>query len=57
MVRASEIRLYYVPLALQCVYGCSDETVEKRVEKDGSEISGGGENGDYLTSYMQMIWF
>ena len=29
--------LYYIPLALQCVYGCSDERDENRDGMDGSE--------------------
>ena len=32
-----------MPLALQCIYKCSDEIGENGEEKDGSEISRGGE--------------
>ena len=28
----------YVPLAFQCVYGCSDDRNENEDEKDGSKI-------------------
>ena len=34
-------KVYHVPLALQHVYGCSDEIGENGDEEDGSEISEG----------------
>ena len=33
--------MYHVPLALQCIYGYSDEKGENGDVKEGSEISGG----------------
>ena len=30
--------MYYVPLAVQCIYGCSDEGGEDGNEKKGSEL-------------------
>ena len=35
--------MYHVPLALQCIYECSDEGGENGDGKEGSEISGGRE--------------
>ena len=37
-----ETGVYHVPLALQCIYGRSDEVVENWDGEEGSEISGGG---------------
>ena len=34
-------RLYEVPLALQCVYGCNDERDDDGDGEDRSEVSGG----------------
>ena len=34
--------VYHVPLALQCIYGHSDEGSENGDGEEGSEISGGG---------------
>ena len=34
--------MYHVPLALQCTYGCSDESGENRDGKERSEIPVGG---------------
>ena len=48
--------MYHVPLALQCIYGCSDEGGENGDVEEGSEISGGGKR-DSLSSSMQMTWF
>ena len=41
--QCSETMLYHVPLALQCVYGCSKEGSENGNGEDGCEIFGGGE--------------
>ena len=38
-----EARLCHAPLALYCVYGCSDERSENGAGENGSEVSGGGE--------------
>ena len=46
--------MYDVPLALQCVYVCSDERGEYGDGEGGNENSGGGESGDCQTSCMQM---
>ena len=35
--------MYHVPLALQCIYGWSDEGGEDGDGKEGSEIPGGWE--------------
>ena len=35
--------MYHVPLAVQCIYGCSDEGGEDGDGKEGSEIRGGWE--------------
>ena len=32
--------MYHVPLAVQCIYGCSNEGGEQRDGKEGSEIHG-----------------
>ena len=40
----------------KCIYGCSDGG-EDRDRKEGSEIPGGGENGDHLAFCMKMTWF
>ena len=40
----------YVPLAFQCVYGCSDDRNENEDEKDGSKIFGKG-------GKMGIAWF
>ena len=32
--------MYHVPLAVQCIYGCSDEGGEDGDGKEGSEIYG-----------------
>ena len=45
-------RVYHVPLAVQCTYGFSDEGGEDGDEKEGREIPGGWESGDYLASCM-----
>ena len=34
--------MYHVPLAFQCIYGCSDERGEDGDGKEGSEIPRGG---------------
>ena len=34
--------MYHVPLALQCIYGLSDEEGKDGDVEEGSEISGGG---------------
>ena len=34
--------MYHVPLALHCIYGCSDEGGENEDGEEGSEISGVG---------------
>ena len=50
--------LYYVSLSLQCVYGCIVERGVNWNEENESKISGGGgERGDCLASFMQIIWF
>ena len=36
---------HHVPLALQCLYGCSDEGGEIGDGEERSEISGGGKRG------------
>ena len=41
-----ETRLSYVPLDLQCIYGCSDDGGENRDGEDGNEISGRGKRVD-----------
>ena len=33
--------MYHVPLAVQCIYGWSDEVGEDEDEKEGSELPGG----------------
>ena len=33
---------YHVPLAVQCIYGCSDESGEDGDGKEGSELLKGG---------------
>ena len=38
--------MYHVPLAVQPIYGCSDERSENGDGEDVSEISGGRERGD-----------
>ena len=35
--------MYHVPLAVQCIYGCSEEGGDDSDEKEGSEIPGGWE--------------
>ena len=35
--------MYHIPLAVQCLYGCSDEGGEDEDGKERSEILGGGE--------------
>ena len=34
--------MYHVPLAFQCIYGCSDARSENKDGEEGSEISEGG---------------
>ena len=41
--------VYDVPLALQCIYGWSDEGGENEDGEEGSEISGGGKR-------MEVAW-
>ena len=38
--------MYHVPLAIQCIYGCSDEGGENGDGKEGSEINGREESID-----------
>ena len=38
-----ETGVYYVPLAFQCIYGCSNERDENGDGEERSEISEGGE--------------
>ena len=38
--------MYHVPLAVQCIYGWSDEGGEDRDGKEGSEHHGGWEKMD-----------
>ena len=35
--------MYHVPLAVECIYGLSDEGGEDVDEKDGNELPGGWE--------------
>ena len=42
-VKGGETGLHTVPLAFQCIYGCSDERGETGDGKEGSEIHGRGE--------------
>ena len=49
--------MYHVPLAVQCIYGCSDEGGEDRDRKEANEIPGGGERVEITWSHMQMSWF
>ena len=37
-----------MPLALQCIYGCSDGKGENVDGEDGIEISGGGDRVDII---------
>ena len=41
-----EARLYYVPLAFQCLYGRSNERGENGDGNEGSEIPGRGERSE-----------
>ena len=41
--RWGETGVYHVPLAIQCIYGWSDEGGEDGNGKEGSEIPGGWE--------------
>ena len=43
----SETGVYHVPLAFQCIYGCSDEGGEDLDREEGSEISGRGESVNF----------
>ena len=52
-----DIGVYHVPLAFQCIYGCSDEGGEDKDGKEGIEIPGGWKSVDFLASCMQMNWF
>ena len=45
--------VYHIPLAIQCIYRCSDERGENDDGEDGSESSG-GKSGECLGSCMQM---
>ena len=38
----SDTEVYHVPLALQCIYECSDVGAENGDGEEWSEISGGG---------------
>ena len=50
--------MYYVPLDVQCIYGCSGEEHEDGDGKEGSEIPGGWERVEITwLLYMQMTWF
>ena len=46
--------MYHFPLALQCVYGCSDDRGENGDGKDELYFWRRAESGDYLVSHMQM---
>ena len=35
--------MYHVPLAFQCIYGCSDERGENGDGEEENEVFGGGE--------------
>ena len=41
-ITSGETGVYYIHLALQYIYGSSDEGGENGDEEEGSEISGGG---------------
>ena len=41
--------MYLVPLAFQCIFGCSNEQGEDGDEKEGSEIPRGGKR-------MEIAW-
>ena len=46
--------MYYVPLAVQCIYGWSDEGGEDGDGKEWSELPGGRER---VKIAWQMTWF
>ena len=45
-----------MPLALQCVYGCSDERSENGDGEDWSEISGGGGGRVEIAYPLECRW-
>ena len=50
--------MYHFFMAVQCVYGCSDERGEDRDRKEGTEIPGGGERVEIAWPlFMQMTLF
>ena len=44
-----ETKVYHVPLAFQCIYGCSDERGENGDGEEENEVFGGGER-------VQIAW-
>ena len=44
--------MYHVPLALKCIYGCSNERGENGDGEEGSESSGGGERVETVWPFV-----
>ena len=60
MINSGLRRVYYVPLALQCIYGCSDKGSENGDGEEGSEISGGGKKVEitwpFVWGWLGSVW-
>ena len=44
--------MYHIPLAVQCIYECSDERGENGVGKEGSVIPGGWEREEIAWPFL-----